>query len=141
MTPVPSCPGILVPRGIDVNDRAVPSQLRDVPTIRRVSSKNAEDREIERRVRAHIRREMVERGLGVNEAGRRLGLGDGTLSKILNETRGFGSGFILRVQRAFKIPAKMLLEEDPTDPSLLEPGVPGEADRPKRRRKRREDHP
>ena len=75
--------------------------------------KNAEDVELEARVRAHIRREMVERHLGVNEAARRLGVNGGTLSRILNEERGFGSGFILKVQRAFSLPAKLLLEEAP----------------------------
>lgn len=102
----------------------------------RVPKKNAEDLEIERRVRAHIRREMVDRGIGVNEAGRRLGVSPGTLSKILSETRGFGSGFILRVQRAFSIPSKMLIEEDPEDARLLAPGVPGQ-DRPAKPTKKR----
>ena len=102
----------------------MPTSDLSLHTVRRVPKKNPEDIELERRVRAHIRREMVDRGLGVNEAGRRMRLGGGTLSRILNEERGFGSGFILRVQRAFNIPAKMLLEEDPVDPALSEPGVP-----------------
>lgn len=114
----------------------MPTRTKRPDSVAPVPRKNAEDHEIERRVRAHIRREMVDRGLGVNEAGRRLGLGDGSLSKILNETRGFGSGFILRVQRAFKIPAKMLIEEDPSDPALLAPGVPGESGKTVKRVKR-----
>lgn len=122
-----------MPVGTEVNTLPMPSCVVGRSTVARVPKKNAEDHEIERRVRAHIRREMVEREIGVNEAGRRLGVGEGTLSKILNETRGFGSGFILRVQRAFKIPAKTLLEEDPGDPRLNEPGIPGEAPRRLRR--------
>lgn len=88
-----------------------------------MASKNAEDQEIEARIRGHIRREMVERGLGVNEAGRKLGLGNGTLSRILSEERGFGSGFILRVQRAWAIPSKLLIEEDP-EPRFMACGIP-----------------
>ena len=58
-----------------------------------VSRKNAEDLEIEARVRGHVRRELAEREITVNEGARRLGLGEGSLSKILTEKRGFGSGF------------------------------------------------
>jgi hypothetical protein len=113
----------------------MPTQRGAGPRVRPVPKKNAEDLEIERRVRAHIRREMIERGIGVNAAGRKLGVAGGTLSKILNETRGFGSGFILRVQRAWAIPSKMLLEEDPQDPALLAPGVPEPPPRPPRRKR------
>lgn len=127
-----------MPTGTDVNRPRVTHAGSEDPRIPLVPKKKPEDHEIERRVRAHIRREMVERQIGVNEAGRRLGLGGGTLSKILSETRGFGSGFILLVQRAFKIPAKMLLEEDPTDPALLAPGVPDEPTTVKRQRAPRE---
>jgi hypothetical protein len=126
----------LMPTGTDVKSLRVPRARGVDPTIRPVPKKNAEDHEIERRIRAHIRREMVEREIGVNEAGRRLGVKEGTLSRILSESRGFGSGFILRVQRAFKIPAKMLLEEDPTDPALLAPGVPEEPPKPRPTRAR-----
>jgi hypothetical protein len=123
-----------MPTGTDVNSLRVPRARNAETRLRPVPKKNPEDHEIERRVRAHIRREMVERQIGVNEAGRRLGVKEGTLSRILSESRGFGSGFILRVQRAFKIPAKMLLEEDPADPALLAPGVPGEPPTTKRPR-------
>ena len=112
-----------MPLGTDVNWPAVPRDKSEGVTVDGVKKKNAEDVELESRVRGHIRREMVERHLGVNEAGRRMGLGDGTLSRILNEERGFGSGFILRVQRAFQIPAKLLLEEDP-EPRFMAAGVP-----------------
>jgi transcriptional regulator with XRE-family HTH domain len=78
-----------------------------------VQRKNSEDLEIERRVRAYIREEMIERGIGVNEMGRRLGLKEGTLSRILSEQRGFGSGFILRTYRALKVKAVNFLESDP----------------------------
>jgi hypothetical protein len=123
-----------MPVGTEVNRHLMPTTEEATMSMRRVPKKNAEDHEIERRVRAHIRREMVERGIGVNGAGRRLNVAPGSLSRILNETRGFGPGFILRVQRAFQIPSKMLIEEDPADPKLLEPGVPEPvAHKPRRR--------
>ncbi len=88
-----------------------------------MAKKKPEDREIENRVRGHIRREMVDRKLGVNETTRRLKLQQGSLSKILNEQRGMSPGLLLLVQRAFSIPAKELLEEDP-EPRFMVPGVP-----------------
>jgi hypothetical protein len=88
-----------------------------------MSRKCAEDLEIERRVRGWIRKEMIERKLGVNAANRRLDLGTGVLSRILNEQRGFGPGLLLKVRREFGIPAKILMEEDP-EPQFLVAGVP-----------------
>lgn len=90
-----------------------------------MAKKSREDHEIEERIRGHIRREMVDREIGVNDAGRRLGLAQGTLSRILTGERGFAAGFILRVQRAFHVSAKDLLEEDP-EPRFMATGVPPE---------------
>jgi transcriptional regulator with XRE-family HTH domain len=88
-----------------------------------MSRKSSEDLEIERRVRGWIRKEMVERGLGVNATSRRLGIGAGMLSRLLNEQRGFGPGLLLKVRREFGVPAKLLLEEDP-EPRFMSSGVP-----------------
>lgn len=88
-----------------------------------MSRKSAEDLEIERRVRGWIRKEMWDRKLGVNATSRRLGVGQGMLSRLLNEQRGFGPGLLLKVRREFGIPAKILLEEDP-EPRFLAPGIP-----------------
>ncbi len=121
---------------IEVNPGAMPSLQGREASLSAVPKKTTEDHEIEARVCGHIRREMVERGLGVNATGRRLGLGGGTLSKILNGERGFKAGFLLRLQRAFRLPAKMLLEEDPPS-EFMRPGVPEvpeESPAPRRRR-------
>lgn len=85
--------------------------------------KSAEDHEIENRVRGWIRSEMVERGISVNRANAKIGLAHGTLSRILNEERGFGAGFVLKVQRAFNIPSKLLLEENPPL-KYMQTGIP-----------------
>jgi hypothetical protein len=122
----------MMPTGTGVKRLPIPRKDPSAPTVRRVSRKNADDIEIERRVRAHIRREMEERRIGTNEAGRRLNVRPGTLSKILTEQRGFGSGFILRVMRGFTIPAKLLIDEDPPD-RFMAPGVPEEPTPPKKR--------
>lgn len=112
-----------MPSGIGVNSPAMTREGMEGRSVPSMARKNEEDQELESRIRGHIRREMVERELGVNEMGRRLGLGGGTLSRILNEERGFGSGFVLRVLRKLTIPAKILLEEDPS-PRFMAPGVP-----------------
>ena len=101
----------------------MPHFQRGSPTVPSMAKKKPEDREIENRVRGHIRREMVSRRLGVNETTRRLRLQQGSLSKILNEQRGMSPGLLLVVQRAFAIPSVQLLEEDP-EPCFMVPGVP-----------------
>lgn len=94
--------------------------------------KSEEDRELEDRVRAWIRFEIVERGISQNEMERRLGLTEGRLSKILTSTRGFKSGLILLVIRRIGIRAAQLILEDPpggtqqspasTSPAAGQPG-------------------
>jgi len=113
----------VMPHGTSRQGSLMPTHHLGRRSVGAMARKNEEDQELEARVRGHIRREMVERGLGVNEAGRKLGLGDGTLSRILNEERGFGSGFLLRVQRKLTIPSKLLLEEDP-ERVYMKVGVP-----------------
>jgi hypothetical protein len=90
-----------------------------------VPKKTPEDRELEARVCAHIRQQMVERRLGVNAMGRKLGMKGGTLSKILWGERGLGSGYIMTVHRALSIHGNILLDEDPPK-RFYEPGPPAE---------------
>ncbi len=66
--------------------------------------------------------------------GRTLGLGRGVLSKILNEQRGFGSGFILRVMRGLQIKPHPLVDTDPEGMYMV-PGVPGQNGWPGRGKK------
>lgn len=88
-----------------------------------MARKSELDHEIERRVRGYIREEMVERGVGVNEMGRRLGMKGGTLSRILREERGIGPGFILQAYKALKVKAGDFLEQDPA-PRFMAVGSP-----------------
>lgn len=95
--------------------------------------KTPEDLELEERVRAWLRYEIEERGISQNEMERKLGLGTGTLNKILKGSRGFSPGLILLVIRKVGIRAAQLLQEDPPshrraeDPERASPatGHPG----------------
>jgi hypothetical protein len=88
----------MMPHGIAVKGPLMPPPWAGRLTMPRMAKKSDEDREMEARLRGYVRQEMFQRRISLNEAGRRMGLGAGTLSKILSETRGFGSGFILRVR-------------------------------------------
>ena len=113
----------MMPVGIAVNYPSLPHPAGSGHTIPHVERKSLEDHEIENRIRGHIRRELVERKISLNEGGRRVGVKGGTLSRILSEKRGFKAGFVLKVMRGFTIPSKMLVEEDPPAKFMV-PGVP-----------------
>jgi transcriptional regulator with XRE-family HTH domain len=78
-----------------------------------VARKSDEDREVEERIRAHIRQQMHDRGIDKAEAARRVKSDNGNFSRILSGDRGIGPGLILRICKAFRITPTRLLEEDP----------------------------
>jgi len=75
--------------------------------------KTVEDHEIEARVRAWLQHEIDDRGISRNAMERKLGLGRGTLTRIMKGSRGFSPGLLLAIVRRIGIRAAQLLQEDP----------------------------
>jgi transcriptional regulator with XRE-family HTH domain len=78
-----------------------------------MGKKSKEDREVEARIRAHLRQQMTERGITIAELARRIHTNDGNVNRILKGGRGLGLGIALRICRGLKITGTRLLEEDP----------------------------
>jgi transcriptional regulator with XRE-family HTH domain len=77
--------------------------------------KTTEDRDVEERIRRHIRHEMEERGISRAELARMLKADDGNVSRILSGDRGIGLGLVLRICRGLRITPTRLLEHEPDD--------------------------
>lgn len=75
--------------------------------------KTEDELEVGARIRAHLRREMKQRGIDAAELARKIEADDGNIYRILDGSRLPGLGQILRICRGLKINPTMLLEEDP----------------------------
>jgi transcriptional regulator with XRE-family HTH domain len=81
----------------------------------RMAGKSEDDVSAMRRIRAHFRQQMAERGLSQNELGSRCGLSSGTISKIMTADRGVKVGIVLKLLRGLGISGTRLLEENPPE--------------------------
>lgn len=95
-----------------------------------------EDREAMRRIRAHFRQQMEERGLSQNLLAAHCGISSGTISKIMTSDRGTKVGIVLKLLLGLGISATRLLEENPPDRFFEDEPVP-----PPLRRKQPADSP
>jgi plasmid maintenance system antidote protein VapI len=78
-----------------------------------MGKKSAEDLEVEARIRAHLRQQMLERRINIAELARRIRTNDGNVNRILQGGRGLGLGIAIRICRGLQITPTRLLEEDP----------------------------
>lgn len=107
-------PETLLPSGRSVNWQAA----HDVPAARhhrRVADKTPEDLEANARIRAHLRQQMEERSIDKAELARRIRADNGNLSRMMNGSRGFSLGAVLRICSALKLTPTRLLEENPPE--------------------------
>ena len=104
------------------------AKARSVPDVGR---KAPEDKEIEERVRAHVRRRMEFLNLGVTQAAEMCDCDQGNLTKILLVQRGMGLGMAVRLITGLGLDALTALTVDP-DQRFFSAYVPRSKD---------EDHP
>ncbi len=71
------------------------------------------EKKVERRVAAHVRQQMVKRGLGTNGMARRLDVQKSYISRLLNDYRGADAAFVARMHLKLGMSADIILDEDP----------------------------
>jgi hypothetical protein len=92
---------------------AAPQPVTGCYSASRMAGKSEEDRDAMRRIRAHLRQQMKERGISQNEIGARCKMSSGTISKIMADDRGIKVGMVLKLLVGLGISATRLLEENP----------------------------
>lgn len=112
-----------MPSGMRVKRHGMPTGTKGSSTVPAVGRKSPEDRQMEERIRAHIRRRMEELRVGVTEAAAMVGCDQGNLSKILTGSRGIGVGLAARIFTGLKIDPLAMFLRDP-ELRFFEPYVP-----------------
>lgn len=74
---------------------------------------DADEIELQERLRAYVRQDMSRRQAGVTEEAGLIGIAQGSLTRILNGTRGAKVGVFAKVRRLLKIDWIRLLEDSP----------------------------
>lgn len=73
------------------------------------------ENQIEKRVAAHVREQMVEHDLGTNAMARKLKVQRSYISRLLNKSRGADAAFVARMHKELGISANVILDDNPPE--------------------------